>query len=537
MTRYEKFITGLSVLHYAIDNNITLIDSCRKHCVNDDFVYDMYRRGIRKLLSDGIITNEESEEFLKLYELKKNNRTAGKKALINSEYEHESFNINDSIDYDKSYGVIIRDQSEKITCYKYNVTTKFGDSINGILSRDEMNNIYSKYSKDGQNMSIQSIANEMHLSRDILMKILKVFGITKFSVPFAPHIIEEKDIDSLINDGFESKKIKFYNTIEQRSNLFWENEYKKLLNKYNNIKTYNSLTDKWINSIDLSNTYKIYFDKEKINDIDKRALIIYLSDWHIGAAVDKDSIFQNYYNLDEVNNRLDKVLKRILDLHNNYGRFERIIIVNVGDSLDGYNSTTTRGGHTLEQNMNNKEQFNGFILVVKRFMDQLISINAANNISYYSVGDSNHDGDIGYMANKCIETYLNYKYPDIDVRIFDKFIEHFFVGDSVFVICHGKDKKYMKSNMPLYLDNKTENYIHQYLIENKLLYSKVNFIKGDLHQTSTCYGHNIRYKNVSSLFGSSEWIHINFGNTKAAVDYDIVEISTNNILEGHIELN
>ena len=64
--------------------------------------------------------------------------------------------------------------------------------------------------------------------------------------------------------------------------------------------------------------------------------------------------------------------------------------------------------------------------------------------------------------------------------------------------------------------------------------TKVVFVKGDLHQSSTTYGRRFTYKSVGSLFGSSEWIHKNFGNTLACTDYSIVDGAK--IIDGRIVL-
>ena len=42
----------------------------------------------------------------------------------------------------------------------------------------------------------------------------------------------------------------------------------------------------------------------------------------------------------------------------------RIIVCNLGDSLDGMNQQTTRGGHLLPQNLNNKDQYKVFFSVM-----------------------------------------------------------------------------------------------------------------------------------------------------------------------------
>lgn len=92
----------------------------------------------------------------------------------------------------------------------------------------------------------------------------------------------------------------------------------------------------------------------------------------------------------------------------------------------------------------------------------------------------------------------------------------------------------MFKNLPLTLDVKTENFINEYL-DTKMIAGNVIFVKGDLHQSATTYGRRFIYKSVGSLFGSSEWIHKNFGNTPAACDYSVLD-GDNNILDGKIVL-
>lgn len=215
-----------------------------------------------------------------------------------------------------------------------------------------------------------------------------------------------------------------------------------------------------------------------------------------------------------------------------FGNFYNVVVCNLGDSLDGYDGQTTRGGHQLAQNMNNKEQLKCFIEVMTGFMTTLAEEIPCNNLSYYCVGESNHDGDFGYSANIALQYIL--QSMDIEATIFEKFIGEFKLNDTTYILCHGKDNKDMFKNLPLTLDIKTENFINEYL-DNKGIKGNVVFVKGDLHQSATTYGRRFTYKSVSSLFGSSEWIHKNFGNTPAACDYSIVD-ENGNMLDGRITL-
>jgi hypothetical protein len=153
------------------------------------------------------------------------------------------------------------------------------------------------------------------------------------------------------------------------------------------------------------------------------------------------------------------------------------------------------------------------------------------------VGDANHDGDFGYIANRAIEIWLNARFPQMNTEIYTKFIEHFNYGEHTFILTHGKDKEDKKFGLPLVLNDKTELYFEDY-INNKSISNKyIHVISGDLHQTSINYGKRFRYKKVSSLYGSSKWIHTNFGNTKAGVDFEIVPKCDSVILEGRLTLN
>ena len=138
------------------------------------------------------------------------------------------------------------------------------------------------------------------------------------------------------------------------------------------------------------------------------------------------------------------------------------------------------------------------------------------------------------MANKSLEGCLAVLNPEIEVKIFEKYIENFKVNSHTFVLCHGKDAKDVFKNMPLTINDKTENQINEY-IDSQDLTGSIHFIKGDLHQSATTYGKKFRYKSVGSFFGSSEWIHKNYGDTKAVCDIDVV--SENDILETRVVLN
>jgi hypothetical protein len=167
----------------------------------------------------------------------------------------------------------------------------------------------------------------------------------------------------------------------------------------------------------------------------------------------------------------------------------------------------------------------------------ITGINSISKIEYHCVGNDNHAGDFGYNANYALKLILELKYEDLLFNLFNKSIEHFHYGEHCFIITHGKDQKFMFKNMPLTLNEQVETKIQMYIKANNITSKHISVVKGDLHQSSTQRGKFFRYKNVGSLFGSSEYIMENFGNTKACFNYDIVYKNKDKIFETYVELN
>lgn len=258
-------------------------------------------------------------------------------------------------------------------------------------------------------------------------------------------------------------------------------------------------------------------------DYNKRTAVnVYLSDLHIGAMVESDALYENKYDKDVLKHRINYILTKLIYYKDLYGKFEDIFIINLGDTLDGFNHQTTRGGHYLPQNLNNKEQFETYFGIMRNFFDSLVELDITKNINFYSVGDSNHDGDLQYIVNRTLEVYLNSTYKNIVTKVFDKFIGHYEYNDHTFILTHGKDKINMKHGLPFNLNDKTENYINDYIYQHDIRSPNIHLIKGDLHQSSTQFGKRFRYKNCMSMVGGTGWSITNFGSFYAGVDIDII---------------
>jgi hypothetical protein len=273
------------------------------------------------------------------------------------------------------------------------------------------------------------------------------------------------------------------------------------------------------------------FDSEiPLDENNNKSLLVYTSDKHIGAETSTDSIYENKYNLAIFTDRLTLLMQNIKKQSQIFGVFKNLVIFDLGDAVDGYNNQTTRGGHHLPQNMDNKSQFLGYFEAHRRFFASLIASGVAHNISFVGMANSNHGGDIDFMAMKTLEIWLNAKFPKIDTYISGKFIDHIKIDNHTIMYSHGKDKVDRNRGLPLNLDPKSEVFINDY-IEYYNLTNNIHFIKGDLHQSNKNTAKKFRYRNVMSMYGSSSWSHHNFGNGKSGVSMDVVDGNSNQIYE------
>jgi hypothetical protein len=291
--------------------------------------------------------------------------------------------------------------------------------------------------------------------------------------------------------------------------------------------------EKILNKVFLENDVETYESVVlKQND---RALFVYMSDKHIGAMTKLDSMYSNEYNRKIFKERLNKVYLKIAESAKMFGVFESIYICDLGDAIDGWNGYTTRGGHKLPQNMSNKEVFETYVEEHKTFFDSLFQSGFASNYKVVTQTNDNHGGDFSYISAKALQYYIEGKY-DAEVILMEKYLEHFEYGNHIFIFTHGKDNEDRKFGLPLQLNDKTEIFINKYIDYHKLDKSKnIHLIKGDLHNESQQLVQSFRYRNVLSMYGSSKWIHNNFGPGLAGVSFDIVEKEKNDVYSFHIK--
>lgn len=271
---------------------------------------------------------------------------------------------------------------------------------------------------------------------------------------------------------------------------------------------------------------------KKLSDNGK-ALCIYTADKHVGASTSENSVFENTYDAKVFDERMMALLAEIEEQKRIHGAFKEVLFFELGDAVDGYGGMTTRGGHTLDQNLDDREQFDTYVGTHKAWFDGAVKIGIGNEYRFIAMSNSNHDGPFGYMCERAVEIYLNARYPEIKTKVSKALVEHVQVGEHVIMASHGKDEKYMKHGFPKNIDAKTESWINNYIdyhgLQHKVPSARVrgyylHFIKGDLHQSNEEFVKRFRYKNVLSVYGSSNYIHPNYGFSLPGAEFEIMDL-------------
>jgi len=426
----------------------------------------------------------------------------------------------ESIDTDdRAITNVERDEEGLIQYYTFEIFRKDTSTLIGKLDRKEMETIYRLYSIYGSNLTQKIVSREFPQYTFIEFKrILRAFNIYKANSEFAPHIIEEKTEEELINLHNQNKENNVLRRIEKDQLV----EANKLINKLAQ------------ENQKLSKSSKLFEDLLKYNpdfknevpllNIESRnkSAIIWLSDLHIGAYNEKFGFYQlPNYDKKEIKRRLDLILSKFSGK-----KYNHLIVVDLGDSIDQYNKETTRGGHLLPNNMTDKEMSHLYLDCMDYFFKNLKVLTSADDYSYFSIGESNHSGDFGWALNLALSYKLQQQEWNTYVSNYP--IDDFSVGDHKFIYTHGKDNQNQSRQFPLTLNPQTELYFANYIAEKQLNKDnhKIYVVKGDLHQYAYTSGKQFDYISVGSMYATSNYIAANWGNTPWSINYSEIEGDT-----------
>jgi hypothetical protein len=258
-----------------------------------------------------------------------------------------------------------------------------------------------------------------------------------------------------------------------------------------------------------------------------KALKATLTDMHVGLDPNPNgrALYSYVYGEKQFNENLDKVFNSIMEERRLHGKFDILFVDDLGDGLDGWNGFTTRQGHKLDQNMDNREQFRVYVTGKLRLAESLINAEIANKIIFRSVTDDNHSGDFAFVANAAIQMMLERVYDKryVEYVILKRFMEHFTYGDHTFILTHGKDAKNCFKGLPLELTEKAIKVIEDYIKRYKINTKYIHVEKGDLHQVAYEKNNQFDYRNFMSFAPPSSYVQNNHGDGYSGYSIQVIK--------------
>lgn len=405
------------------------------------------------------------------------------------------------------------------------------------FSREDAEKLYKLYTDEGSGLTQKQAALEFpDIEFSKFRKIIKAFNLNKADLPLPQHLIEENTPHDAAEIALNHKRVGISQNILANAPKYALQELKKVVKSKINEEEYAKIVVENL-TLETKPVLVVKKAKEGLNNFD---LHIYLSDMHIGAkGASSLYVYENSWNVDKAIEYLDEVIYRITNIVGQYSNIRTIRLLDLGDNIDGIYGKTIRGEHHLPQNLDSIEQCKGWLQIMNNFITKIHKLGVAQNIEYYSVGDSNHSGVVGVILNMALSQMLQNIFPEMKVYISEKNVDHFTFDDNfTFIFLHGKDAINMNRPMPVVLDEKTKNYFNEYIYSHKIpQHHKIRVIKGDTHQSSLMSSPHFEYRNCLPLFPGSDWQKANFGGSRFGVTIDLIDLTHKTILTSDISLH
>lgn len=409
MNQYYK--NCLAILNKALKQNITISESCRQNNRSTDYVSTFCRR-IDNRVKNKQISQIEANNILELQRQAKNikpnntpsnykNKNNSKKTssseidnLTETEIADLQYDAYSDENYDeRSFSEILRDENKKISSYHYKILIRNEKTLEGYLTREEMDLVYRLYSNmDGAGMTLRSVSRHFsNLNFRDFKRILRAFNITKSSIPVAPHIIEESSEEEVIDIIFRNKENNILKKLEDERGRHVEKNLKeahKIIVEYKN-------NEEWIEKI--VNKYvgneKIILETKKVQTKNKdkkpkgKPLFVFFGDVHYGKKYD-NPIYGRGYNKSIAHERILEIKDKIINEYNSNNNKE-IILVNLGDLVESVLEDGMHPNHTAEMDLFQEEQIFYAIDSLKILLKEIYQ-NTNCPIEFHSI-HGNHD--------------------------------------------------------------------------------------------------------------------------------------------------
>lgn len=232
------------------------------------------------------------------------------------------------------------------------------------------------------------------------------------------------------------------------------------------------------------------------------------TDVHIGMDIPDTAQYGGRWDKRVLMDRLSQMLTLVVKRQ----KSDLLIVDDLGDFMDGFEGKTARKQHDLPQNMTDQEAFDVGLEFKLKLAVTLLSY--YNTVHFHNVCEDNHAGAFGYMVNSAFNSAITKIHKNAIVKNYLKFINHYEVGNNIFILSHGKDSKHLKFGFKPHISDRGVEKINHYIDINYLMRrnARIEFSKGDSHVEliDKAKPSRFEYWNYPAFCPASDWVQANY---------------------------
>lgn len=314
--------------------------------------------------------------------------------------------------------------------------------------------------------------------------------------------------------GFDFSKIKSYKSVTHNGTPYYNILFNSISIEESGISNefLEEIVKKYIKPVTVE--IPVYYaDTDFASRFADRLII---TDVHVGMSTEggrnTKPLYDVSWNRETLMERLKDTVQFVIE--NQVGSV--LYIDELGDFMDGLGGVTTRKGHSLPQNMSDKEAHEVGIEFKIKLIENLLPY--YKKIVCNNITSDNHSFLFGYFVNSTVKKIIEAKYENVEYNILERFLNHYSVGKHTFILSHGKDEEALKFGFKPFLDSKQAEKIDQYCKEHGLYNgNNIEFSKGDSHQCVFDYttSNDFDYMNYPAFSPPSNWVSTNFKKSKS----------------------
>ena len=385
--------------------------------------------------------------------------------------------------------------------YNYIYVNSNNTKIKRSISFKAVEDLFFYYTSMRQTQSQIHTALFKNMALREFKQLIKLFNLTKTAGDMVPEHLRNTHTPDELSEMIAERKC---SEIAVQSDKVYTNKLKNTV--VSQLQQIEELKQK-INELQNYETGSIGetpFDVPETTD-SANDMVVVISDMHVGMYTNNEGL---YGNVDYDKNEIVKRLQLVINYLASKPKFNTITVVNLGDSLDSINQTTSRGSHYQRARWTDREMSDIFVDVMVNFIKEVTKY--SNKCRYCCVGQSNHDGVVGYHANRIVGAEVE-KFG-VTFQISNRPVDVFHVNNTSFIYSHGYDDRDQKHGWPAIITPQHSNFLRENVIDplRNTLKDRVVVLKGDTHKYAYTKAPSFDYIAAPCMCPSNTWGMANF---------------------------